>query len=201
MIIKGMARGHYGQADGHWPEGRLVVATDTSVNDEHVSLAYVSDQGHFGVFSHPYPQHLMSGRHRSTVNELRAVMEALENLVDETDRRPIRILTDSKDALSCLQEWKRGESAMPAGYSMRSRTQGTVPTLVALSRKVRRLQEISFRLVPGHTGHPLNEAADSLAKLGLRQKKGVVSQGVVHRFAPQWAARAADDFARLVERG
>lgn len=187
---------NYGRAEVHQPEGRLVVATDTSVNVTHVAVAYVSSHGHYGLHTHPYPQHLMTDlRHRSTVNELRAIMDALKHIVDESDRRPIRVLTDSEDALGYLRAWKRGDDTMPPGYCLRVRSQGRVPTLVALSRKVSRLQEISFRLVPGHTGHPLNETADSLAKLGLRFSKGMVEKAVVGRLAPQWAARAASDFA------
>jgi ribonuclease HI len=186
----------YGLVEGHQQDERLVVATDASVNDTHVAIAYVSSQGHYGMRAHPYSLHLMSGKHRSTVNELRAVMDALENLVDETDRKPIRVLTDSEDALSYLTRWKEGEEDMPPGYSLRSRSQGGVATLVALQRKVRRLQELSFRLVLGHTGHPLNETADSLAKLGLRYSTGKVKGDVVRRHAPQWAALAVGDFSR-----
>lgn len=49
---------------------------------------------------------------------------------------------------------------------------------------------ISFRRVYGHAGHPLNETADSLAKLGLRYTRGWTDKDQARELSSQWARRA-----------
>lgn len=184
-----------GRIDGiRAPERRITVATDASVYEgPGVALAYASSHGHYGLHAHPYPKY-MSGSGRSTVCELRAVLIALEAVFRVQEQVPVRVLTDSEDALHFLRRWRQGDDCMPAGYSTFLRSSGTQSSLVTLSRKVQRHQMISFRLVTGHTGHPLNETADSLAKLGLRHGRGQAETKDVKRLVPMWAERGHADY-------
>jgi hypothetical protein len=57
---------------------------------------------------------------------------------------------------------------------------------------------LSFRLVRGHNGHPLNETADSLAKLGLRHGRAVIKTDDAKRLAPLWAQRGHADYMNFL---
>jgi ribonuclease HI len=102
---------------------RIVVATDASVCENGAALAYASSHGHYGLNAHPYPA-TMSGPARSTVCELRAILMALEAVLDEAAKMPVRVLTDSEAALSFLRKWKQGGADMPHGYSTYLRSSG-----------------------------------------------------------------------------
>lgn len=57
---------------------------------------------------------------------------------------------------------------MPDGYDLRPRKQGA-PTLVRLAERVAALPALRVEHVKAHSGHPLNEAADSLASIARRR--------------------------------
>ncbi|MDN3056883.1 hypothetical protein PH213_20475 [Streptomyces sp. SRF1] len=48
---------------------------------------------------------------------------------------------------------------------------------------------LAITYVKGHAGHPLNECADSLAKLALCTSRGMVDQARAAEIAPDWARR------------
>ncbi|MCP9209699.1 ribonuclease HI [Streptomyces cucumeris] len=171
---------------------RIIVATDAAVADRHMAMAYVASDGRYGLSFHPYQGHI-SGTHRTDVAELRAIMFALERVFDGRESRPVRVLTDSRNALAYVTDWKAGEDRMPPGYDIGLRSRGLQPTLIALSRKVLRHQMITVRLVRGHAGHPLNETADSLAKLGLRTLRGWCGTTEARSLAHQWVTRGLLD--------
>ncbi|MGA5598490.1 ribonuclease HI [Streptomyces cellulosae] len=187
--------GHHGTAEGHQHPGRLTIATDGACDSTRVGSGYVSSAGHYGLRGHPYPDDLAE-QHRVVVTELRAVHHALERLLNEIPRTtPIRVLLDSAEALSLIKEWTKGGDRMPEGYRQ-WRYSGNTPTLYLLRNVVTHTPTLSFRHQRGHVGHPLNEAADSLAKLALRYSRGMVEMEAVRRLAPQWAHHAATDFAQ-----
>lgn len=195
----------HGKIDVEVTDRRTIVATDASLWAERdgVALAYVTSHGHYGLSAHPYPQ-VISGQDRITTCELRAILLSLEHVFDDASREPVRVLTDNQAALEYIAHWRTGGDRMPANYGNWLRSTGTQPSLVALSRKVRRHQVISFRKVAAHSGHPLNETADSLAKLGLRHGRRQIDGDDVRRLAPLWAARGHDDYVKSLaasERG
>ncbi|MDX2850936.1 hypothetical protein PV342_21210 [Streptomyces sp. PA03-3a] len=55
---------------------------------------------------------------------------------------------------------------------------------------------LTFVHEKAHVGNPLNEAADSLAKLGLRCVRGQVSTTELPRLVPLWASGALAEYRR-----
>ncbi|MFE7215905.1 hypothetical protein ACFU93_39675 [Streptomyces sp. NPDC057611] len=57
---------------------------------------------------------------------------------------------------------------MPNGYETRLRSKGRRPSLIKLHMYAEYTPNLTFVYEKAHVGNSLNEAADSLAKLGLR---------------------------------
>ncbi|MFJ8677310.1 RNase H family protein [Streptomyces sp. NPDC093589] len=175
--------------------GPLLLATDASIADGHVSAGYIATSGHAGLHAHRYPRYLADAGARTAVGELRAVDLGLRAVLAEHPGRPVEVLVDSMAALRFLQNWHSGGCTMPAGYSTATRSQGAAPTLVKLCRRVQEAGHLlSFGHEKAHAGHPLNETADSLAKLGLRTLRGAVPRTELPRLVTLWAERALADF-------
>ncbi|MGV9322138.1 RNase H family protein [Streptomyces sp. NPDC003660] len=173
---------------------RLIVATDGSCDQARAASGYVSNAGHYGLRGHGYPDDLAE-QHRVVVTELRAMHYALERILSGSNaRKPIRVLCDSQEALQLVKEWRSGSDRMPEGYRP-WRFSGNKPTLYQLHDIITHTPTLSFRHQRGHVGHPLNEAADSLAKLALRFSKGGLERAAVEELAPRWAERAVSDFS------
>ncbi|MER6572608.1 RNase H family protein [Streptomyces sp. NPDC001093] len=167
--------------------GTVLVATDAAVDDARAGGGYLATSGHYGARAHPYPRDI-SGPSRSTVAELRAILWALQAVTASVgSSRPVTVLTDSADALGYLTAWQAGGTRMPDGYRVSWRSSDRQPTLVELQQMAEYTPGLTFTHVKGHVGHPLNEAADSLAKLALRCSKGVVDRGRAAELAPEWA--------------
>lgn len=99
---------------------------------------------------------------RTLQAELRAMANALQVLDPNT---AVTILSDSRQALDLMTLWKDGHDVMAGGYDT-ERAGGRESTLARLARRAREYPEqITLRWVPGHSGHPLNEGADALAKM------------------------------------
>jgi hypothetical protein len=60
-------------------------------------------------------------------------------------------------------------TAMPPGYCLRAHMRTSRPSLIRLADLLPGLPRLSFQHVKGHTGHPLNEAADSLSHMARRR--------------------------------
>ncbi|MEU6331464.1 RNase H family protein [Streptomyces sp. NPDC047049] len=175
--------------------GSLVLATDASIGDGHVSAGYIATSGHAGLHAHRYPQYLADAGARTAVGELRAVDLGLRAVLAAHPGRPVEVRVDSMDALRFLQDWHSGGCEMPAGYNTAARAQGGAPTLVKLCRRVQEADHLlSFGHEKAHAGHPLNETADSLAKLGLRTLRGILPRTELPRLVTLWAERALADF-------
>ncbi|RUL95174.1 RNase H family protein [Verrucosispora sp. FIM060022] len=148
--------------------GAMVAATDASWKDRAGGIGYVVSDGHYGLRGRCSVRMDTTGCSRVLINELRAV----DFLLGAHDVPPVGmvVLLDSLAALRYLHQWQAGETtAMPAGYSLRPRQWSDQPTLVRLAQLVQQRPELSFEHVKGHSGHPLNEAADALSHMARRR--------------------------------
>jgi len=86
-------------------------------------------------------------------------------------KQNLTVLSDSQAAVAMVDRWKRGDAVMPAGYA--ANESGVVRTLRVMQRRICSERErIEMRWVRGYCGHPLNEGADALARLGSRFRRG-----------------------------
>lgn len=148
---------------------RLIVATDASWKHNRGGFGYVTRNGYWGLAARlmagPQPLNPISNHGTGAlVLELRAV----GMVVDDFPGRAVRLLIDSRNAISYLQSWQAGDvERMPRGYSLRPRIQGDgKPTLLRIAESIAGRDDLRFVHVTGHNGHPMNEVADSLASIG-----------------------------------
>ena len=158
----------------------LVVATDGSVVKKATGSGWLTELGDHGLRTYsarPYWNH----GHRVIAAELRAVASAM----DAVPHRRMRFLIDSKPAITALLRWQRsGRNALNTFDKAvdDSRTLSRLRTRVGDER-----DRLDFTWVPGHGGVPLNEGADSLAKLARLRLVGAVP---TEEYAPRAAAIA-----------
>jgi ribonuclease HI len=163
QVIKGQIEGISSS-----PGEPIVVAVDGSYKltvGERVikpmSWAYVSTDGKYGLGTSIVPGTVV-GEHRALQAELRAMANALHAIGDDN---PITIVSDSQDAIGFMTLWRDGYQVWPGGYDPQ-RAGGRESTLGRLARRAyEQGDQITLEWVPGHTGHPLNEAADALARM------------------------------------
>ncbi|MEW9530567.1 ribonuclease HI [Microbispora sp. NPDC049125] len=181
-----------GQVPGFDGDGPLFAAADAAWKSGHGGLGFVASDGRWrfqswggGDLGRADP----SGPARVLILELRAAFMAIRTLSEDASRSTL--LLDSQGAVSYLRAWQSGNvRRMPDGYSLRVRNSGAPPTLVRLAEAVAELPGLKIHHVKGHVGHPLNEAADSLAKLGMRKPPDAKSraEGLVKAFLGSWQA-------------
>lgn len=148
---------------------RLIVATDGSWKGGTGGYGYVTRNGHWALAARradrvPQLNPILMRGTGVVVAELRAVAMVINHFPG----RAVRFLIDSLDAISHLRSWQAGQvDRMPSGYSLRPRFHGDnpKPALVRLAESVEGRTELRFVHVAGHNGHPMNEAADQLAKI------------------------------------
>lgn len=198
----------YGTVEGFKGRGRLVAATDAGYKGKAAGIAFVVSDGRWGLRTwRRTPRLDPSGPSGVLVAELRAVALLCEA---PGGRLPPELLVDSVNAIRFLRAWQSGDTdSMPSGYSLRPRCGHPTgqPTLVRLARIMAAHPGLRIGHVRGHTGHPLNEAADSLASIGRRGAPAAETRaratGQVEAFLPIWhsqygrtASRAGKDHAR-----
>lgn len=176
-----------------YPSQNVIIATDAAVDHlrSRAGMAYLSTDGAWGIILRPAETGSTS-EVQNLVCELRAVFYALDRQLPEGH---ITILTDSMNAVAYLENWQHGAEVYPPGYTPKLGHRG-VSYLAALRKKVHSApQRFTFRWQRGHEGHPLNEFADTAAKLALRAAPGEAGRTEVAQLAPGWAQ------ARLKEWG
>ncbi|MEU0967512.1 hypothetical protein ABZ357_19530 [Streptomyces sp. NPDC005917] len=176
--------------------GPIVLATDASVGPDRVASGYLATTGHTGLRAHLYPKYLARPHSRVVVTELRAVYWGLKAVLHTHPGQPIEVRVDNLQALRHLHSWQQGGTDMPGGYDTHLRSQGRRPSLVKLQLLAEYTPHLTFVHEKAHAGHPLNEAADSLAKLGLRCARGAVPRTELPRLVPLWASGALADYRR-----
>ncbi|MET7921552.1 hypothetical protein ABZU45_38220 [Streptomyces avermitilis] len=176
--------------------GPIVLATDASVGPDRVASGYLATTGHTGLRAHLYPKYLVRPCSRVVVTELRAVYGGLKAVLHAHPGQPIEVRVDNLQALRHLHSWQQGGTDMPEGYDTHLRAQGRQPCLVKLQLLAEYTPHLTFVHEKAHAGHPLNEAADSLAKLGLRCVRGAVPRTELPRLVPLWASGALADYRR-----
>jgi hypothetical protein len=184
---RGGVNGQVVRWSGHRP---LVAATDASWKRHSTGYGYLATDGRWGLRGWNSGRTDPSGPSKVLINELRAVDLLIATIEDP--RTELTLLVDNTSALTFLRRWQRGAvTAMPDGYDLRPRTTGAEPTLVQLAERVAKMPGLRLEHVRSHSGHLLNEAADSLASLGRRhaaQKLDVRAraQGLVESFLLAW---------------
>lgn len=153
------------------PATPLIIATDGSYKLEEgdndggtmrkpISWAYLSTNGQYGLGTTKLSGKLV-GNKRSLQGELRAVFWALTKT---PSTHPVTLITDSLDAVNLLDDWKAGGLTMPAGYDL-VRENGRPSTLGQLAKRVRKNADlITVQWIRSHSGHPMNDAVDKMAK-------------------------------------
>lgn len=144
-----------------------VFATDGSCDGQRskcyrTGFGWVTTDGRWGAGWCPQPAKI-AGRDVSVVAELRAVWHAIGH---ELSARRVTVLLDSQIAIGYLRSWAAGDMRMPYGYLGSKWHTPMVHRLASLVSTYPDNLHVTW--VRGHSGHLLNECADSLAKLGRR---------------------------------
>lgn len=180
----------FGMVDGFAGKGRLVAATDAGYKNKAAGIAFVASDGRWGL-KHwvANPRLDPTGPARVLIMELRAVALLWEA---PGGQLPDTVLIDSTKAISYLRSWQSGHvERMPHGYSLRPRFGAhDTPTLVRLAGLMAANPHIEIAHVHSHRGHPLNEAADSLASIARRGEPAAQTRaraiGQLEAFLPVW---------------
>jgi ribonuclease HI len=177
-------------ADG----GTVTVATDGSVRGRCAGFGWLASSGDYGLAGYR-----SSSKRVGTQPVLVAELRAIGAAVCALPRRHLTVLSDSQPAVAMVDRWKRGEPTIPANYPAEEtdRDHG----LHAARRRIYvERDRIELRWVPGHSGDPLNEGADALARLGSRFRRGDadLTDDEYHRRAAGIAQAFAAEFRRAV---
>jgi ribonuclease HI len=150
--------------------GPVVAATDASLDNGSRTggLAYITSNGYWGIQRCTWPAGDPAGSDLGHIEilELRAVAELLTSAGGQA--RPLAlVLVDSSAALRYLKAWRDGGPlVLPRNHRQPPGALYNSPRLARLARCVSRIgSDAEFRKVPGHSGHPLNAAADRLAHI------------------------------------
>lgn len=171
------------------PTDALLVATDGSATRGRIGWGWLAEDGRYGHGTESPSPHMCTRRSHPVLAELRAVSEALAAL----PRRRLAIRTDSRPAISLVHEWMSGGDRLPGGYVATHHTAVKRGGLLWMQEQVRAAApRLDIAWVRGHAGDPLNEGADSLAKLARRAAEG--NWGFTAEDVPQRAREIADAF-------
>lgn len=175
--------------------GPVRVATDGAADQARAARAFLATSGHWGTEGYAYTARI-GGTHRVAVSEMGAVHLALSRIYRDLPGAAVTVYVDSVEALQWMRSWQAGRTDLPTGYPT-TRKQGRPSTLVRLQALLRTHRAVNFRYVAAHTGDPLNEAADSLAKLALRASRGGIDSSTAMQLPARWAVRRLGDLQRI----
>lgn len=145
--------------------GATVVYTDGACRGNGYAGARAGYGVHFPKQPHldlqgALPPHMPQTNQRA---ELTAIKRALQQTQDVDE--PVEIRTDSRYSIDCSATWSKGWEKK--GWPQDKKNLDLVQDIVRLARN--RTHPTYFRHVPGHTGEPGNERADSLARDACNQ--------------------------------
>ncbi len=171
----------------------LVVATDGSAHRGNMGWGWLAEDGQHDLGSQTPARTTCRPTTMPVLAELRAICAAIQAL---SDRRLV-IRTDCQRAIRLVADWSAGRDKVPAGYQANAQTSAAKGGVDWMQQVVRaNAHRVQLEWVRGHAGDPLNEGADSLAKLARR------------RLEPLWAitpdevpARAASIAATFAAAG
>lgn len=171
-------------------KGKLTVATDGSATRGRIGWGWLAEGGRHGHGTETLSVRLCARRAHPLYSELRAISEAIGAL----PHRDLAIRTDCRPAISLITEWIGGGDRLPGGYVATHHTAVKRGGLLWMQEQIRReAPRLHIGWVRGHAGDPLNEGADSLAKLARRGAEG--TWGFTAEDVPQRAREIADTFA------
>jgi ribonuclease HI len=165
-------------------DGPVVFYTDGSVSRIRThkktgwmtGWGYLSTDGRYGCGRYPQFDGLVGDPAATT--ELRAIWHAVGQALTE---HRVTVITDSAVAARTVLRWQDGDTTMPGGYTGSRRT---TPTLELLRQAIAANPDrITVWNVKGHNGDVLNEAADTLAQLGMRWARDNLTTDDVERRA------------------
>lgn len=170
--------------------GATVIATDGSCRDmkprQVSSSAWLSDVGGWGLAAR---QNTVRDGITVLYSEIRAI-----SIACEANSGPLRVLSDSREAIEMLQGWQRGKTvALPTDWAPPMKA-----VICKLATALRtREHPVRAEWVKGHAGHPLNEGADALASLASRAQRDELGTAEVRRRADGIAEAFAEAYAAL----
>lgn len=171
----------------------VTVATDGSVRQRHAGFGWLASSGDYGLAGY-----WLSTKRIGTQPVLVAELRAIGAAVSALPRHHLTVLSDSQLAIAMVNRWKRGEPVMPADYPAEEPEREHC--LHAARRRIYvERDRIELRWVSGHSGDPLNEGADALARLGSRYRRGDadLDDDEYHRRAAGIAQAFAAEFRRV----
>lgn len=122
----------------------------------------------------------------NNMGELQAVLDLLESTAISADQ-PIRILCDSQYVINSLTKWLPGWKRK--GWKKADGKPVLNQDLLMRLDKAMDQREITFEWVKGHSGHPLNEAADKRARAAATAYRDGLAVERGPGFTPGAAAR------------
>lgn len=170
----------------------LVIAADASMaaNGSVAGLGWVIATADGDILSCGQDTLAVSRRGDITLGELAAIrtgLQAARKRFPATGHGTVRVLSDSRVALSALRKVRCGEST--AGVPSECiKEAGSILNLVAD-------HPVVFEWVKGHRGHRLNEAADRLAMMARRNAEFGVSRPIASRMFASLKAELTGQFA------
>lgn len=175
-------------------DGSYKLTTSGATVRKPMSWAFVATNGQYGLGT-ATRNGRMVGDDRVLQGELRAIWWAVSRIPRS---HPITVLTDSMDAVELAAQWRLGLLTMPRGYTL-DRPSGREATLLQLARLVAGAGDrITVDWVRGHSGHPLNEGADALAKIGRAWASRRLTREVVAADARRIVLSALTGYAALL---
>ena len=109
---------------------------------------------------------MVSGAEARTTNQRMELMAAIEGLATIPGRRRVRLFTDSAYVMNCFRDrwyerWERSGWMNAGKQPVASRD--LWERLIAETRR----HEVAWNKVRGHSGDPLNERVDRLARAAI----------------------------------
>lgn len=156
-------------------DGSYKLVTTSGLVRKPMSWAYLTTGGTYGFGTSTIPGSVV-GYKRPLQGELRAAWWSIKRT---PETHPLTLLVDSYVAVELMNEWRDGGERMPLGYTL-ERSSGRKATLLQLAHKLHAARDrVKVEHILGHTGIPLNEAADALAKMARAWATGRLTKAEV----------------------